>query len=178
MPRYILTGAPGTGKTTVLELLATRYATVPEPARLVIAEHMAATGETTLDHRPELFVEKLIERSLRDYEAAYDSEITVFDRGLPDCAAYAAIFGLDEAPTLEIATKCRYESPVFMTRPWREIYTTDAMRRATFQQVEAFHTILEQVYLRLDYEIAEVPQTSPVGRAAFIEERLGQVSGG
>ncbi|HEX6287227.1 MAG TPA: AAA family ATPase [Acidimicrobiia bacterium] len=178
MPRHILTGAPGTGKTTVLELLATRYVTVTEPAREVIAEHMAATGETTLDHRPESFVEKLIERSLRDYESASDTEITLFDRGLPDCAAYAAIFGLDEAPTLEIASKYRYESPVFMTRPWRAIYTTDEMRRATYQQVEAFHEILRQVYLRLDYEIAEVPQISPGGRAAFIEERLGQVSGG
>ena len=178
MPRYILTGAPGTGKTTVLDLLATRYTAVAEPARDVIAEHTAATGETTLDHRPELFVEKLIERSVTDYEATSGRNVVLFDRGIPDCAAYAIIYGLDEAPALEMATKYRYESPVFMTRPWRTIYKTDELRRATFEQVEAFATILNRVYLELDYEIIDLPEVSPGARAAFIRERLGYPSGG
>lgn len=178
MPRFVLTGAPGTGKTTVLTLLSSSIATVPEPAREVIAEHTKSTGERTLDYRPALFVEKLIERSIGNYETASDTGVTIFDRGLPDCATYAVIFGLDAEPMLEIATKYRYESPVFMTRPWREIYTTDVLRRATFEQVEAFHDALLDVYGRLGYETIDVPNTNPDERAAFIRGLLRQLSGG
>jgi len=176
MPRFVLTGAPGTGKTTVLTLLSRSYATVPEPAREVISEHTASTGERTLDDRPALFVEKLVERSMRDHEAASDTGVTIFDRGLPDCAAYAVVFGLDAGPVLEIAT--RNESPVFMIRPWREIYTTDELRQATFEQVEAFHTGLVDVYNRLGYETIDVPNTNPEERADFIRGQLSQLAGG
>lgn len=178
MPRFLLTGAPGTGKTTLLSLLGGHYATVPEPAREVIAEHISVTGEKTLDEKPELFVQRLIARSIRNYEMASGSDVTIFDRGLPDCVAYAEVFGLEPEPVMKLVSRYRYEEPVFMTRPWREIYTTDELRRATFEQVEAFHASLVDVYDRLGYDIVEVPKVSPAERASFIRERLIQASGG
>jgi predicted ATPase len=178
VPRYVLTGAPGTGKTSVLSLLSKHHATVSEPARDVIAEHNAATGERTLDHRPDLFVEKLIERSVQNYEAVADLPTTFFDRGLPDCVTYAEIYGLDPEPVMKLARRYRYETPVFVTRPWRQIYTTDELRKATFEQVERFHTSLVGVYTRLGYDLIELPEVSPADRAAFIRETVSQASGG
>ena len=87
MPRYVVTGGLGTGKTSVVSALSRDVETVAEPARELIAEHQAATGEPTLDHRPGLFVERLIARSLEKFHSASASVVTVFDRGLPDSGA-------------------------------------------------------------------------------------------
>lgn len=119
MPRFVITGGLGTGKTSVIPLLPREIETVPEPARELIAEHRAATGEPTLDHRPEPFVERLVQRSIENYRSASDVARTVFDRGLPDCVAYAAVYGIDTQTAVEAANQYRYETEVFVLHPGR-----------------------------------------------------------
>ena len=172
MSRYVITGGLGTGKTSAVTALEDKVRTVPEPARELIAEHLAATGEPTLDHRPELFVERLITRSLQNYRSAAESTVTVFDRGLPDCVAYAAVFGIDAKPALDAATANPYENPVFVAPPWKEIYTTDGMRKATFAQAESFYSEVISAYVQLGYELTELPKVSVEERAAFIAAHL------
>lgn len=172
MPRIVVTGAPGTGKTSIVSLLGDRYATVLEPARQVIAEHAARTGEATLDGRPELFLRKLVQRSIDDFHSVSDPTVVFFDRGLPDCVAYATVFGMDPEPFLEQASGFRYDSPVFIAPPWKEIYTRDTLRRATFEQVEAFDLHLRSAYLQLGYELIELPRTSPRRRVEAMTEHL------
>jgi predicted ATPase len=172
MARYVITGGLGVGKTSVLSLLKPRYETVAEPARELIAEHRKSTGEATLDHRPELFVELLISRSIENHAAASPSAVTVFDRGVPDCIAYAMAYDLDIGPALDAASRYRYESAVFVASPWEEIYSTDDMRRATFAQAEAFHSYVVEAYERLRYQVIELPKTSVEERAAFLVEHI------
>jgi predicted ATPase len=172
MRRIVVTGAPGTGKTSVVSLLGDRHMTVSEPARELIAEHAAKTGEATLDGRPELFLRRLVQRSIDDFKSVADAAVVFFDRGLPDCVAYAAVFGMDPEPIFEQANRYRYESPVFIAPPWKEIYTRDALRRATFAQVEAFDLHLRSAYVRLGYELIELPRASPRRRVELITEHL------
>ncbi len=174
MRRLVLTGAPGTGKTSVVALLRDWFPTVAEPARELIAEHAAATGENTLDGRPELFVERLVARSIRDFYSAAGTGVVIHDRGLPDCVAYAAALGIDPGPVLEQAAAFRYQSPIFIAPPWRAIYTTDNLRRASFEQVEAFDVHLRWAYTRLGYEMIVLPRASPQARADFIVEHIEQ----
>lgn len=146
--------------------------TVPEPARELIAEHRAVTGEATLDHRPDLFVERLISRSLQNYRYASEATVTVFDRGLPDCLAYAAVYGIDTQRAMEAAAANRYENPVFVAPPWEEIYTTDDMRKATLAEAESFYSEVISAYDRLGYDMIELPKASVEERAAFITTHL------
>lgn len=95
MRRIVVTGAPGTGKTGVMSLLGDRHVTVKEPARDLIAVHAAETGEATLDGRPELFLRSLVQRSIDDFNSVSNATVVFFDRGLPDCVAYAAVFGIN-----------------------------------------------------------------------------------
>jgi len=133
MARFVITGGLGVGKTSVLSLLKPRYETVAEPAREVIAEHRHTSGEATLDHRPELFVEMLISRSIENHTAASPSALTVFDRGVPDCIAYAMAYELDPGPALEAASRYRYEDPVFIASPWcRHRVNTDPLSPPEF----------------------------------------------
>lgn len=173
MSRYVVTGGLGTGKTSVVSALASDFTIVAEPARELIAEHADATGESTLDTRPELFVERLIARSIAKYHSVPASQIAVFDRGLPDCVAYATVCGLDPAAALEAASGHCYEPTVFVTDPWKEIYTTDDMRRATFDQAEDFHAHVVAAYTKLGYELVELPKAPVAERAAFIRAHIG-----
>jgi predicted ATPase len=117
MARFVITGGLGVGKTSVLSILKPRYQTVAEPARELIAEHRDTSGDTTLDHRPERFVEILITRSIEKYTAASPSAVTVFDRGVPDCIVYAMAYELDIGPALDAASRYPYENSVFVDLP-------------------------------------------------------------
>lgn len=172
MARFVITGGLGVGKTSLLSLLNRQYETVAEPARELIAEHRATSDEATLDQRPELFVEKLISRSIEKYTTASSSAVTVFDRGVPDCIAYAMAYELSIGPALDAASRYRYEVPAFIASPWEEIYSTDDMRRATFAQAVAFYSYVVEAYERLGYQMVELPKTSVEERAAFIIDHI------
>ncbi len=172
MARFVITGGLGVGKTSVLSLLSPKFKTVAEPARELITEHRETSGEPPLDQQPELFVAKLISRSIEKYTAASSSEVTVFDRGLPDCIAYAMAYELDIGPALDAASRYPYEDSVFAASPWEEIYTTDDMRRATFAQAEAFYAYVVEAYQRLGYQIIELPKASVEERSAFIVDYI------
>lgn len=170
--RIVITGAPGTGKTTLVSALTYLGGVVPEPARALIAEHRRSAGEHSLDHRPALFIERLIERSIVAFDEVPESGELFYDRGLPDCIAYADVLAVDTATARHAARKRRYSDPVFVCPPWRDIYVTDDMRRATFEQVEAFHVSLVEGYESLGYRLQEVPRASVPERVAFVESTL------
>ena len=171
--RIVITGAPGTGKTSLLTGLRRWGSVVPEPARILIAEHEAATGEPSLDHRPDLFVDRLLARSIDAFEHPPASDVVFYDRGLPDCITYAHIYGLDEGPARRASAQRRCHVRVFICPPWREIYVTDDLRRATFEQVESFHASLVDEYNALGYELVSIPKTSVEERVAFVASTLG-----
>lgn len=168
MQRFVITGGLGVGKTTLLNEIRTRFVVAAEPARELIAEHTVGTGEASLDHRPELFVSRLVTRSVDKYESVPEAATVVFDRGIPDCVAYAMVSGVETRGAMRSAELHRYEDPVFVAAPWRDIYHTDEMRKATFEEAETFYRHVIAVYESLGYELVEIPQTSVEDRASFV----------
>ena len=161
--RYVITGAPGTGKPPSFSASPTSRRS-SERYRELIAEHLEATGEPSLDGSPGLFVERLIARSIERFEAAPDTEAVIHDRGLPDCVAYARVFDLDPGPALAAAAARRYSDPVFVAPPWEAIYSVDEMRRASFDQISVFQDELVAAYETLGYELLEFPKASVADR--------------
>jgi len=98
MPRLqIVTGAPGTGKTAIIERLGPAIHRMPEPARAVIADYRLIEGPDAGQPPVEVFVDLLLQRSIEHYETAQELQgLVVFDRGVPDCIAYAEWFGTDQ----------------------------------------------------------------------------------
>ncbi len=170
MKRYVITGAPGTGKAALVESLSHLGHVVGEPARELISEHRAATGERSLDGSPKLFLERLITRSIEKFDAAADLDVVIYDRALPDCVAYAGGFDVDATDAIEAATSRRYSNPVFVAPPWEAIYTVDDMRRATFDQVVAFHLKLVTACEMLRYELIELPRAPVSDRVDVIAQ--------
>ena len=73
---HILTGAPGSGKTAILDTIGADIRCVGEPAREIIAEQRAIGGDGTSDRNASLFVDLLLQRSIDKHVAARTGERT------------------------------------------------------------------------------------------------------
>jgi predicted ATPase len=172
---FILTGAPGSGKTAILEQLNHEFRCVGEPAREVLAEQRASGGGGTWDQSPSLFVQLLLQRSIEKYETARRSgETVIFDRGIPDCVVYAALAETDPTPSLVAVDAFRYQPHVLFLEPWSDIYSTDDERIMSFEDTVSFSESLRGVYEQSGYTLVHVPREPVADRAAFIREFIAR----
>ena len=170
---HIPTGAPGSGKTTILDHLGTDIRTVGEPAREILAEQRAIDGEGTYDRDGQLFVDLLLQRSIDKHLAARREDgPVVLDRGVPDCVAYASLMGIDPTPGMQAAEAYRYHGEVLILEPWEEIYDYDDERTMSFADTFAFHRALVDAYERAGYALVVVPPGPVEPPAAFVREFL------
>lgn len=171
---FVITGAPGSGKTPLLGALGEMgFQTVPEPARVVIAEQRANGVERVYHSDPRLFFELMLERAVDGFRRASDADRPVFfDRGIPDLIGYAELFDHDPSAAEAAAGACRYAETVCVLPSWPEIYTTDEDRRMTFESAKTFGDRVREIYRRLAYDIVDVPRNTPDARASFVSEAL------
>jgi predicted ATPase len=171
--RFVLTGAPGSGKTAILDALRPDIRCVDEPARRILAEQRRSDGRGTPDRDPTLFLRLLLERAISDHEAARPSDGPIlFDRGVPDCVAYAILLCVDPADAREAALRFRYRAEVFIVEPWEEIYVTDEERTMTFSDTIPFHELIVGAYRTAGYELLVVPRADAAGRASFVLDHM------
>ena len=171
---FILTGAMGSGKSTILnELRKLNITCMDEPARQILAEQRCIEGDGVPDKNEKLFTDLLLSRSLYQYKQMqeYDGPV-IFDRGIPDNLAYANLFELNSEITENAANQYRYHSDIFFLPAWQAIYDTDDERKMTFEQSAEFGLSLRKIYEQIGYNIVDVPLDSPVARAEFIVTKL------
>jgi predicted ATPase len=118
----------------------------------------------------------MLERSVESYEKHAPTGITFFDRGIPDCLAYARLIGLQNHDFIRSACE-RYRSAasVFLAPPWREIYTTDAERKQDFNEAVRTCDLLGETYSELGYDLVLLPKVSPEERAEFVRRHLAGI---
>lgn len=168
---YIVTGAPGSGKTAILDHIGAGIRCVGEPAREVLAEQRSVDGAGTPDRDARLFLDLLLQRSIDKHVVAQRWEgSVVFDRGIPDCIAYAVMLGVDLTPSLLASQRHRYNNKVLLLEPWEEIYVRDEERTMTFADTVPFHRALTDAYERAGYTLVELPRDSVEKRAAFLRD--------
>ncbi|MBP0597098.1 AAA family ATPase [Herbaspirillum sp. LeCh32-8] len=179
---YVLTGGPGTGKTTLLAaLLDAGYGVKEEAGRGVIRRQMVAGGDALPWKDRLAFSAEMLEAELRLHEAHAGRRAPVFcDRGIPDVLGYMQLEDLDKlsqaagllARVKQAAGKWRYAEPVFILPPWREIYETDRERRQDWATAVATHDAMRAVYAALGYRVVSLPPGSPAQRR---DQVLGQL---
>ncbi|WP_374407236.1 AAA family ATPase [Pelagerythrobacter sp.] len=170
--RSVVTGGPGTGKSTLLEELARRgIATETEVARAIL---QAPGGMALRARDPAGFARAMFEAELAAWHGAQRRDgPTVFDRGFPDIAGFLALEGLPVPP--EIADACRdlrYDGPVFRAPPWQAIYRPDAQRIQDWDAALASDAAVTAAWRTYRYEPIDLPLADVSDRADFVLARL------
>ena len=126
---YVITGGPGSGKSTLVEALVRQGVTaMPEAGRAIIQDQLAIGGEALPWRDRSAFAELMLSWEMRSYrEALKRTGTVVFDRGVPDVVGYLRLCGLPVPPRMVKAAEVfRYSRCVFIAPPWLEIYAQDA----------------------------------------------------
>lgn len=171
--RYVITGAPCTGKTTVInELSRLGYKTIEEPARGVLEKYPELKGPDVSEENVRIR-ERMILGALTDAEReTVGSEGMVFmDGGIPSSLAFFRVHGT-EPPTefIEAANRTNYDGVFMLER--LPFYENDEIRRESESDSIRLQELLIGAYADAGYNITMVPMMPPKERAEFILDSI------
>src|SRR5258707_4373204 len=93
---FVITGGPGSGKTTLIEVLASRgLKSSIESGRAIIKDQLMIGGNALPWSNPLAFAELMLSLDLDSYALARNTpDSVVFDRGIPDVIGYLNLMKL------------------------------------------------------------------------------------
>ena len=166
----VITGAPCSGKTAVINELARRgFHVVPEAARSFIdVELKKGQRLAEIKSEPARF-EGHIFRTKLGIEARLPAQERLFlDRALPDSIAYYRLEGLDPSEPRRQSRLVRY-SRVFVFEPIE--FTRDPVRSEDTATAARIEGLIEEAYSELGYTIVRVPLMPVAARTDFVLAR-------
>lgn len=177
--RYVLTGGPGVGKSTVISELAKRgYAVAPEAYTLL---HNRAEKEQSLDTLladPVKFRSKLMEEQLK-IESRLNPEKSAFlDRSAIDVVAFGDHFKVEMSKELRDEANRKYDLIFFLDPLPAKYYENTKVRRETPEEAELIHNDLKKAYKDRGYhpyQLIDVPFGTPEFRAQYMLDAIARV---
>lgn len=172
--RVVFTGGPGSGKTSVIELLCHMgYQSAPEVGRKVIQAQIKSIGNALPWLDKTAFRNEMVLEEINNYKNFGNTEITFYDRSIIDSYGYSKLERISISEHL--LAKCGelvYYRKVFIFPPWEEIYQNDAERKQDFNEAVATYHEMVSAYTKFGYDLIEVPKVSVKERAQFIVSKL------
>ena len=177
MKRFILTGAPGAGKTAILRQLELDGFGVVEEAATDLIALAQAQGIAELWMQPS-FIDAIadLQRQRQVRASRQSDEVQFHDRSAFCTAALAAYLGHPAsakfARELErIQADAIYQKRVFLVQNLGFITPTEA-RRISFEEALRFERIHEDAYRNFGFEIVSVEPGSLSERVAAIKAAI------
>jgi predicted ATPase len=178
MRRFVITGAPGAGKTAVIrQLELDGFSVVEEAATDIIA---AAQAQGTAEPwRDPSFIDAIANlQRQRQIRASYQPvEVQFHDRCVVCTAALTVYLGYSFSPVLRselerMKREAIYESRVFFIRNLGFVTPTEA-RRISFEETVRFEKIHEETYGEFGFEVVSVGPGSVAERVSTIKAAIG-----
>ena len=176
--KIVISGGPGSGKTTVINLLIKNgYQCFEEFSRSVISAGKAKGIENLFETEPLTFSKIIFQERKKQYlSAAKINYLQVFpyvffDRGLHDIVAYLDHRG---NPAEEISIEIQnYPYDLLILFPlWKDIYKNDEHRMESFEESISVFESIKKTYKKFSIPIIEIPFNPPDSRIMSILEIL------
>jgi predicted ATPase len=172
----VLTGGPGSGKSTLIEgLEQAGFGRSVEAGRGIIQDQVTIGGRALPWKDPSLFAEMMLAWEMRSYHIAEQQPGRIFfDRGVPDVAGYLRLMKLPVPEYVEKAVQTfRYSTRVLIAPPWEEIFQQDHERKQDFAEAVRTCEVLAATYTKYGYELVEVPRGTVEERVRFVVQSIG-----
>ena len=164
---HVITGAPCSGKTTVIrELEQLGYPVVHEVARAYIDERLQ-TGETIDQIKTDIlsFEHHILYKKIAIEHSLLKEKTVFLDRAVPDSIGYYILEGLDPDDPIQKSRLWRYKKIFFFERiP----YEKDPVRSEDGKIASRIDDLLKKGYRMLGYEIVFIPLMTVNERVSFI----------
>jgi len=177
MRRFIITGAPGAGKTAIIrQLELDGFSVVEEAATDVISVLLAQGAVQPWTHPSFIDVIANLQKD-RQIRASYQpDEVQFHDRCAVCTAALAVYLGRPFSPFLageleRVKKESIYQNRVFFIRNLGFVTPTEA-RRITFEETLRFEKIHEELYRDFGFELISVEPRSLMERVGIIKAAI------
>ncbi|MBM3230054.1 ATP-binding protein [Candidatus Pacearchaeota archaeon] len=173
--QVVITGGPGTGKTSVLNLLDKKFPVMKESARLVLARNKLFKGKDAKQASGKKFQEAVWDLEVNHFAKGLlrKEKVVFFDRGFFDGFAYAQLGhlnGLSERVTQ--GKHIKYDLVFLMAPLPQKYYTNDTKRKETYTEAKKIHQLIAHVYKKYGYKPITVPFNTVQNRARFIIQKV------
>lgn len=168
--RYILTGAPGTGKTSIINELKRRgFYCINENSREIIADQIINGGEILPWKNQIAFENKIANTRTQQYLDSPEDCICFFDRSSLDCIAYLKLNNLKAtSQIIKNIKQCNFNTTVFYTPIWKEIYVNDSERKENIEKAITIENSIIKTYKSEGYKLVKIPKLSITERTDFV----------
>jgi predicted ATPase len=174
---FVLTGGPGSGKSSLIHALERfGYRRSVEAGRGIIQDQVNIGGQALPWADRALFAELMLSWEMRSYHIAQEQPGTVFfDRGVPDVIGYLRLIGLPVPPhVIKGAEEYRYNKRVFIAPPWKEIFHPDQERKQDFDEAIRTYESLAGTYKEFGYDLVELPRVCVEDRVQFALRKIAE----
>lgn len=169
---YVITGAPCSGKTTIIQLLERAgYKVIYEAARVYIDREIKK-GRSLKEIRKNEFVfqRKVLDFKIQAEKKLNPKEIVFLDRGIPDTIAYYKLLSIPADKKLESIAKRSWYKKIFFFE--KLDYEKDYARTETEEEIKKLEKLLLDIYKKLNLSIIKVPVMKIEDRLNFILNNL------
>jgi len=168
---YVITGAPSSGKTTLINQLATAgYSIAPEVAREYI-EHLLADNHTLDDirHDTRQLQRGILAIALKRERHLKKNQVIFFDRGTADSLGYFNYYNLNATHVTQTCQHTRYKK-IFYCHQLPLVY--DSVRVEDNLSARRIGELIYESYTHLGYQLIELPAVSVEQRMAIIKSHI------
>ena len=170
MEKYVLTGGPGVGKSTLLKELAKypEICTIDEVAAYIIQAEEKKGSRCLPWIDRDAFQLKVLETQLEwEREIPESIEKAILDRGIPDGLAYYRHDKITPPGKLVKAAREADYTGIFLLSDLI-IYQNTSVRREDEEEARKIHSMIRQTYKELGYKLIPIPLGSVEERTKMI----------
>lgn len=170
----VITGAPSSGKTSVIDTLELEGHTIMREAASVCIETRLKAGELLEEICHETtqirLQDEILQKNMEQKELLDPAQRVYFDRCAVDTISYCKLYRLDEERFREAASRYRFKKVFLMERLPFEMNSVRIENDTTAQMLDQY---LRESYTSLGYNVIGVPVMSIRERVDFILSTSG-----